>query len=63
MTYTIKTINYKIAEKLIHQRLRQYKIKCKTSREFFGIDINEAVDVINEIVHMVNNPLIINTNE
>ena len=63
MTYTIKTINYKIAEKLIHQRLRQYKIKCKTGCEFFNINLDHTIDTIKEIIEMVNNLIVINTDE
>lgn len=63
MVYTIKTINYSIAEHLIHQKLRQHKVKCNSSREFFNVDINIAINVINEIVNMIDNPIIIDTNQ
>jgi hypothetical protein len=63
MIYTKECLNYKIAELLIHQRLRKHKINCKSSREFFNINLDYAIDTIKEIIEMVNNPIIINTNQ
>ena len=63
MIYTIKTINYKIAELLIHQRLRKHKVNCGSSREFFNINLDHAIDTIKEVIEMVNNPIVINTDE
>jgi hypothetical protein len=63
MIFTVKTINYKLAERLVHQRLRQYKVKCQSSREFFSVDLCQAVEIINDVIEMVNNPMIINTAE
>jgi len=61
MIFTIESLNYKLAERLIHQKLRQYKLKCDSSREFFTIDINQAISTIKEVIYDVNNPIIIDT--
>ena len=63
MIFTIKSINYKLSEKLIHQRLRRYKVKCQSSREFFSVDIKDAIYTIKEVIDVVNNPIVIDTNE
>jgi hypothetical protein len=63
MIYTKECLNYKIAELLIHQRLRKQKVNCGSSREFFNINLDHAIDTIKEIIEMVNNPIVINTDE
>lgn len=63
MIYTKDCLNYKIAELLIHQRLRKYRVKSGSSREFFSVDLYEAMEIVNDIIEMVNNPIIIDTNE
>jgi hypothetical protein len=63
MIFTIKAMNYKLAEKLVHQRLRRHRVKCQSSREFFNVDINDAIDTIKEVIDIVNNPIVISTNE
>lgn len=63
MIYTKECLNYKIAELLIHQRLRKHKVNYGSSREFFNINLDHAIDTIKEIIEMVNNPIVINTDE
>lgn len=63
MIFTMEAMNYKLAEKLVHQRLRCYRVKCETSREFFSVDIKDAIYTIKEVIDVVNNPIVINTNE
>ena len=63
MIFTMEAMNYKLAEKLVHQRLRRYRVKCQSSREFFSVDINDAIDTIKEVIDVVNNPIVIDTNE
>jgi hypothetical protein len=61
MIYTIFCINYKIAETIIHQKLSKFHFKCISSREFFQIDLNEAINIIESVVSSINNPLVIDT--
>jgi hypothetical protein len=61
MIFTIESINYKLAERLIHQKLKQYKLKCETSREFFNVELIKAINTIKEVIYLVNNPIIIDT--
>jgi hypothetical protein len=63
MIFTIEAINYKLAEKLVHQRLGRYKVNCQSSREFFCVDIKDAIEIIKEVIYVVNNPIVIDTNE
>ncbi len=61
MIYTIFCINHKIAETIIHQKLSKYHFKCMSAREFFQIDLNEAIKIIESVVSSINNPLVIDT--
>jgi len=61
MIFTIESVNYKLAERLIHQKLKQYRLKCESSREFFNIKLNKAINIIKEVINNVNNPIIIDT--
>lgn len=74
MIFTMEAMNYKLAEKLVHQRLigdidttrkqsfrGRYKVKCQSSREFFCVDIKDAIEIIKEVIYVVNNPIVIDT--
>ncbi len=61
MIYTIFCANHKIAESIIHQKLSKYHYKCMSAREFFQIDLNEAIKIIESVVTSINNPLVIDT--
>ncbi len=61
MVYTIFCINYTLAESIIHQKLRKYHFKCMRSREFFQIDLNETIKIIESVVTSINNPIVIDT--
>ena len=52
-----KCNNYSLCESLIHNKLLKHKI----TREFFNIELQEAIDIINETVNKVNNAIIIDT--
>ena len=45
--------DYKIAETLIHQKLRQYRL----TREFFNVKLEESIYIINNTVQNINKPL------
>lgn len=51
--YGIETINRYKAEKLIHEELKDYRISMQ--REFFKLDIQFAISVVNKIVNELNN--------
>jgi hypothetical protein len=62
MSYIQFCQNYKLAERLIHQKLYKNRIKSNSGgKEFFNIDINYAITIINQIINSVNNPIIVDT--
>jgi hypothetical protein len=49
--------NYTQAESYIHMELKKHRL----TREFFNIRLEEAIEIINKIVHSLNFPVYINT--
>jgi hypothetical protein len=46
-----------MTERLIHQKLYKNRIKSNSGgKEFFNIDINYAIETINQVIDSVNNP-------
>ena len=48
-------------KRFVHQSILKYK--CKARREFYKIDINYAINLVNRYVHNVNFPLYIDLND
>ena len=48
-----KCINYSLAESFIFELLNKYRIVH--NREFFKVDKTEAVNIIEEVIHKINN--------
>jgi hypothetical protein len=60
--YSFVTLNTKMTERLIHQKLYKNRIKSNSGgKEFFNIDINCAIETINQVIDSVNNPIIVDT--
>jgi len=58
--YSFVTLNTKMTERLIHQKLYKNRIKSNSGgKEFFNIDIECAIETINQVINSVNNPIIV----
>jgi len=47
--YWLKFSNYKLAEKIVHEKLKKYRVR--SNREFFKVDLNKAIEIIETVFY------------
>ena len=51
--YSLKFSNYKLAEKIVHEKLKKYRVR--SDREFFKVDLNKAIEIIKDAFSFLEN--------